>query len=351
MPTPSGQISLDDVNTELDIAPGTQINMDAADVRALAEVPTGAISMSDLQNKSNAQFIVATGGTITTDGDFKVHTFNDSGTFVVNQAGNDAGSNSVDYLVLAGGGGGGQTLGAGGGAGGQLSSFPSPAIGGLPVTTTSYPVSVGAGGAKPSPGVNPGGNGSPSNFSTVNSTGGGGGAKTGFPGNPGGSGGGAGALPNFAQPGGSGNSPAKSAPATPVQGFPGGPNVLPSNTNRAGGGGGSSAAGTFGGTGSPSPQGAPGGAGRSDSITGSSVQRGGGGGAASINAQQVHLLGRGGAGGGGEGCISSNQYRSSTNGGANQGGGGGGGNAPSDADGIGGKLGGKGVVIIRYKFQ
>ena len=45
MTTPSGQISLDDVNVELDIAPGTQINMNAAPVRALAEVPTGAISM------------------------------------------------------------------------------------------------------------------------------------------------------------------------------------------------------------------------------------------------------------------------------------------------------------------
>ena len=52
MPTPSGQISLDDVNTELDISPGTQINMGATAVRALAEVPSGAISMSDLQNLS-----------------------------------------------------------------------------------------------------------------------------------------------------------------------------------------------------------------------------------------------------------------------------------------------------------
>ena len=65
MTTPSGQISLDDVNTELDITPGTQINMNAADVRALAEVPSGQIAMSDLQGKSNAQFVAATGGTIT----------------------------------------------------------------------------------------------------------------------------------------------------------------------------------------------------------------------------------------------------------------------------------------------
>ena len=148
MTTPSGQISLDDVNIELDIAPGTQINMNAAPVRALAEVPTGAIAMSNLQNKSNAQFVAATGGTITTSGDFKIHTFNSSGTFTVTQAGNAAGSNTVDYLVVAGGAGGGSGathfrgsrepqfhLGAGGGgAGGYRESFPNPATGGLPVS-------------------------------------------------------------------------------------------------------------------------------------------------------------------------------------------------------------------------
>ena len=77
MTTPSGQISLDDVNVELDISPGTQINMNAAPVRALAEVPTGAIAMSDLQGKSNAQFVTASGGTQTeqvssTDGSFSL---------------------------------------------------------------------------------------------------------------------------------------------------------------------------------------------------------------------------------------------------------------------------------------
>ena len=54
MPTPSGQISLDQVNSELGISSGTQINMNATAVRGLAGVPTGAITMSNLQNKSNA---------------------------------------------------------------------------------------------------------------------------------------------------------------------------------------------------------------------------------------------------------------------------------------------------------
>jgi hypothetical protein len=50
-------------------------------------------------------FITATGGTITTSGDFKIHTFTGDGCFVVSQVGNPAGGPSnVDYLVVAGGG-------------------------------------------------------------------------------------------------------------------------------------------------------------------------------------------------------------------------------------------------------
>ena len=119
MTTPSGQISLSQVNEELDVSPtSTTINMGSAAVRGLAEVPSGAISMSDLQNKSNAQFVVASGGSITTSGDFKIHTFTSGGTFSVSQAGNAAGSNTVEYLIQAGGGGGGGYNGGGGGAGG-----------------------------------------------------------------------------------------------------------------------------------------------------------------------------------------------------------------------------------------
>ena len=54
------------------------------------------------------QYITATGGTITTCGDYKVHTFTGPGTFTVSLSGNPAGSNTVDYLVVAGGGGGGK---------------------------------------------------------------------------------------------------------------------------------------------------------------------------------------------------------------------------------------------------
>jgi hypothetical protein len=48
-------------------------------------------------------FILATGGTETTCGDFKIHTFTGPGTFCVSAVGNPAGSTTVDYLVVAGG--------------------------------------------------------------------------------------------------------------------------------------------------------------------------------------------------------------------------------------------------------
>ena len=51
----------------------------------------------------NAKFIEASGGTVTTSGDYKIHTFTGPGTFTVNSAGNEAGSEAVDYLVIAGG--------------------------------------------------------------------------------------------------------------------------------------------------------------------------------------------------------------------------------------------------------
>ena len=43
----------------------------------------------------------ATGGTITTCGDYKIHTFTGPGTFCVSLSGNPAGSTTVDYLVVA----------------------------------------------------------------------------------------------------------------------------------------------------------------------------------------------------------------------------------------------------------
>ena len=68
---------------------------------------------------SSASFITATGGTITTSGNTKIHTFTSSGTFAVSAISVDY--NNLTYLVIAGGGGGGSVIGGGGGAGGHRS--------------------------------------------------------------------------------------------------------------------------------------------------------------------------------------------------------------------------------------
>ena len=297
------------------------------------------------------QFTVATGGTITTSGDFKIHTFTSPGTFCVSQVGDDGagGPSNVDYLVVAGGGGGsgkGQEDvggGGGGGAGGHRSGFPSPA-GTTPVSIQGYPIVVGAGGAggpnTPGPSGSPtrqGSNGSDSSGVGITSTGGGGGGNSGgappggFPGGSGGGGGG-----NFV-PGGTGNTP----PVSPPQGNPGGNEV----NNRGAGGGGAGAAGT---NGSPTQAG-PGGAGTANSITGSPVTRagGGGGGLYTTPGSSPAAGGCGGAGGGGAGAIDAN----ATSGTVNTGGGGGGVGGPSSGTAYSGGSGGSGIVIIRYKYQ
>ena len=92
---------------------------------------------------SAAVFTVATGGTITTSGDYKIHTFNSSTNFVVSQLGT-APNDVVEYLVVAGGAGGGgcnNSTAGGGGAGGLLTNT------GLSISVASYVVIVGTGGA------------------------------------------------------------------------------------------------------------------------------------------------------------------------------------------------------------
>ena len=115
----------------------------------------------DTTSGLGTKYIAATGGTVATSGDFKIHTFTGDGCFVVSCAGNSSGSNKVSYLVIAGGGGGGGDVGGGGGAGGYregkapafdtFTASPIVAPDGLPVSATTYPITVGAGG-----GGNPG---------------------------------------------------------------------------------------------------------------------------------------------------------------------------------------------------
>ena len=302
-----------------------------------------------------ATFITATGGTITTCGNFKIHTFTGPGTFTVTQLGNSptvptGGPSNVDYLVVAGGAGGGCGGGGGaggGGAGGHRTSFPSPSCnaGAFPVTATAFPITVGAGGTSAPYYGDPGNAGSNSVFSTITSAGGGGGGghPSPTPNNPdgeaGGSGGGGAGYPEgpYRGCGGAGNTP----PVSPPQGNPGGDGTQsPVGTGGAGGGAGGS-----GGNGGPTAGGA-GGNGTANSITGSPVTRAGGGGGATGPSAKGGTPGPAGPGGGGAGGTraSPNLAQSGT---ANTGGGGGGAACSSNGNGDGGS----GIVIIRYKYQ
>jgi len=285
-------------------------------------------------------YLVATGGTITTSGDFKIHTFTGPGTFTVCSVGNPAGGpNSVDYLVVAGGAGGSFDRGAGGGAGGYRTSFPSPA-GTIPVSVTGYPITVGSGGSGQSSYPVDATNGSNSVFSSITSTGGGAGAdgQSSNPdtGSPGGSGGGGHGQYNSTA--GSGNTP----PVSPPQGNPGGTGHPGADYGSGGGGGAGGAGGNGSGT-----QGGAGGVGLPNSITGSATFYAGGGGG-SIGQDGGGPLPGGAGGNGGGGAGGTGPGTAGGNGSANTGGGGGGdANAPTNTAGNGGS----GIVIIRYKYQ
>ena len=54
MTLPTGTISMSQVNTELGLSSTTTISLNQTNVRTLAGVPSGTISMSNLQGKSNA---------------------------------------------------------------------------------------------------------------------------------------------------------------------------------------------------------------------------------------------------------------------------------------------------------
>jgi len=299
-------------------------------------------------------FITATGGTITTCGNNKIHTFTGPGTFSVSAISNVcAARNTVGYLVVAGGGGGGTNHGGGGGAGGfregrnvPIDNFTaSPLVANAPtnavtVTVTDFPITVGAGGT--APGNCNGAKGSNSIFSTITSTGGGSGNGGGGAGQPGGSGGAAGGQGGPG--GGNGNTPS----TTPAQGTNGG--CAPNPDASAGGGGGAVDAGSPGG-----PRSNPGGAGgdgTATSITGSSVTRAGGGGGGNGGFPGPGGGGGAGPGGGGQGGGSN---QATTSGIVNTGGGGGGGQNsamnPSSPTGAPGGNGASGIVVIRYRYQ
>lgn len=266
-----------------------------------------------------SSFITAncTGCTITTDGDYKVATFNASGTYTIT-----SGMGTVESLVVGGGGagggvtGGGNGNGGGGGSGDVIHTSPGASYG-----PGSYPVTVGAGGV----GIkNVGPNGSSSIFDVITAIGGGGGGSgtggTSQNGSAGGSGGGAG---DGTGGGGTGGS------STGFLGFAGGSNAT--NTGGAGGGG----SGSLGGNGTGSTCG-NGGSGTTYSITGSPVTLGGGGGGSGFVCS-----GNGGGGSGPAGCADGGAGTANT---------GGGGGSAGCTNFTGGN-GASGVVVLRWKFQ
>ena len=259
---------------------------------------------------SHTAIALPSGGTVTTSGNYRIHSFTSSGTFV-----NTLASLSVEYLVIAGGGAGGvgdagaNAYGGGGGAGGyrtnvtgQTSGASSSAEAALSLSTGNKTVTVGAGGAGTSGDNNLGTNGGDSVFDSITSIGGGRGGANSSDGSSGGSGGGGKESDGAGQSG------------TAGQGTAGGTGS--EGGNRGGGGGGAGSAGST----------TTGGNGLSNNITGSAVTRAGGGGSNSS----------GGSGGGGAGGNPTG-----TAGTANTGSGGGAGTQNSGD-------GGSGIVIVRY---
>ncbi len=258
----------------------------------------------------------ATGGTITTDGAFQIHTFTTNGTFTV------TGSGNAEVLVIGGGAAGG-AQGGGGGAGGYQTILV------FPLTAQAYPVIVGLGGVGTNDINTAGNNGSLSSFDNITSNGGGGGgARNGDASNPqdGASGGGE----NPSQGGGFGTGIAG-------QGNDGGAgNVAPLELQ--GGGGGASEKGED----APGAiQAGKGGNGTENDISGTNVTYSCGGGGS---------VSSGGALSGAAGCDTAGI------GGADNGGGPHAGNATNGTGSAGGGSsagrlagsGGSGIVIIRF---
>ena len=295
---------------------------------------------------------VATGGTVSKVGGYRIHTFTTTGadSFVAPYTGR------VEVLVV-GGGGGGAGIGGGGGAGGYIYNSNFPVVGG-----TAYPTLVGTGGTGPGGHGPAGGQGTNSQFGTIVSLGGGGGCpysggtKTATGGSGGGGPGGLGTPgTNYTSypgehPGGYG---------TPGQGHPGGyghhgsgPGYPNPGTSQGGGanhsGGGGGGAGSKGVSAYSNGADRAGGRGIASTITGSSVIYAAGGGAGGHDFIYSWGPCSGGAGDGtGQGGRSPNGGAvAATAGGTNRGGGGGGASHPApDVS----APGGPGIVVVRYK--
>ena len=274
---------------------------------------------------SKTAIAAPSGGTITTSGDYRIHTFTSTGNFT-----NTIANLSTEYLIVAGGGGGGSDAGGGGGAGGMRTGTTTLTSTGTFTATVAAGGAAGGGGSGPTCPANDSNNGGNSSFNSITSTGGGKG--------------GMGESRHPCSAGGNGGSGG------------GGGGTYPANDNQGSGGSGTSGQGNNGAAGRPQPEtggggGGAGGAavfetggnGSASSITGSSVTYAGGGGGGGWSSS-AYGTGAGGSGGGGDGggTVGTASDGPGANGTANTGGGGGGGSQNSGGN------GGSGIVIVRY---
>lgn len=301
-------------------------------------------------------FTDASGGTVTTDGDYKIHTFTNTigqPTFTVNAVG--ALDDTFEVLVVGGGGGGGARAGGGGGGGGVVYM-----TGSTDFIADTYTIDLGNGGAGAVDGTNGlGDNGEDTTVKQGATTifiakGGGGGG--GFPYNAGdgigSDGGSGGAGQSYSSVGTQGTETQTSqAGNSGAYGF-GGDGAVGTSSGNIGGGGG--------GAGGVTPSNTPtiyqveyndGADGKEIDISGTPTYYAGGGGGGDDCSSRGHASaqayrGLGGLGGGGNGESCSPNGNGSA-GGANTGGGGGGGGG-NFRDGYDG---GSGVVVIRYRYQ
>lgn len=301
MTTPTGTISLNDVNIELGRSGTTNISLNETAVRTLAGVASGTISMNDLRGKSNRVTLSYTFSSSTANASLNVSAI---GGYIAGKSDITVTINSGVYLYATSTGNAGLTL-TGGTSGDTLTIVNNGFIMGQGGTGGGYPAGAFVNGQ-------PGGTALSLGFATtINNTngsayiGGGGGGGSYGNGNVlggGGAGGGVGGTTNFVAGvvGGSGGSIGSS----------GG-----NGTNRGGGGGGRIFAGT-------------GGSSVTTAATKGSVQSGLGGGSGgsggAYSAGQAVTSGAGGSG---------NAVGGNASGGTSFGGGGGGGGGGWGANG------------------
>ena len=242
-----------------------------------------------------AKAVAATGGTVTTNLGYIIHTFTNSGTFTVTDGG------KVEVLVVAAGGGGPagtSNVGSGGGGGGSIQYSNNYTL-----ISGSMSVTVGVCTAVSS-------NGGNSSFGTIVATGGG-------------AGGGATANGGNGSNGGSGGGSAGSnrSAGTGSQGFNGGTGVgTYGGSNVAGGGGGGN--GSIGSNAVDQVTAGVGGIGTVYSVSGSNVTYAAGGNGAPFSRGSAGIAGVAGTGNGGGGGAGSGTTT--------------------------GALGGSGIVIVKY---